>query len=214
MMTNMFSRERKRQAKIVASVIFAILMLVLFVGSWRAKVQVANERIDASWASLSFSLERRQDFFLEIIKYIQQKAPHEKKLLNTLMQNYQSLPQDVVGNEILMNAATNQVFVTRHLAVSVLTPKIAQYTWQNTTLSGDKQYYRKLKNLYVTTYQIKNTQMILNQEIDFYNRSLNEWSGIILNSLFRYPKKLKLGEIVGEQMSIYEFMGETEIDNT
>jgi hypothetical protein len=207
MITAKIIQERKQQAKVVAIVVFTILMMILFVGSWRAKVRVANERIDVSWANLSSSLERRQDVFVDIIRYIQKKTPQEKKLLNTIIQSYHSLPQVVADKKILQDVAASQNFITPYLALSTLTPKVAQYSWQKTVLSGDKQYYRKLKNLYVTTYQIKSTQAILNQDVGFYNKSLRGLSGTVLNILFRYPKKLKLEDMVGEQISIDEFMG-------
>jgi len=191
-------RGKLQKVKGTAIVFAVIVVLTLFVASWRDRVQVANKRIEASWATLSFSFNKRQEHVAEVIQYIQHKAPQEKKLLAALIQGYNQSLEVPLSSQILVDAAVNRVFVSQSLELSQLTQKAAKYSWQKTALKGDKRYNQALKNLYYTTQQLQNAQAILNQDIIFYNRGLGGLSGFVLNALFRYPPKIKLENMIGD----------------
>ncbi len=203
-------RDKIKQAKGVSIVVAVIVVLIIFVASWRDRIQVSNKRIEASWVTLSFSLEKRQEHVANVIQYIQHKAPQEKKLLAALLQGYNQSQAVPLSQQILVDAAVNQAFVSQSLALSQLTQKAVQYSWQKTALRGDRHYSQKLKNLYYTTQQIQNAQAVLNQDIVFYNRGLGGLSGFVLNTLFRYPPKIKLDNMLGDwNHNFKDFIGES-----
>lgn len=203
-------RGKVQQAKGALIVAAVIVVLILFVASWRDRIQSANKRIEASWGTMSFSLKKRQERVAEVIQYIQDKAPQEEKLLAALIQGYNQSLEVPLNQQILVDVVANQAFVSHSLALSELTQKAAQYSWQKTALRGDRLYKQKLKNLYYTTQQIQSAQAILNQDIAFYNRGLGGLSGFVLNVLFRYPPKIKLDNMVeGWNHGFKNFMGES-----